>query len=523
MTHVTALGVLVIDLKGEAGPVHKRATEIEQLAIYMSDAGVRIRQIASGEAKGLGYSMDEIRNHGDGLAGDLEQAAERYERGGAAYKGYAVSALDGLKPQVDTQVTIVEEAWQRYLLAKEKALAAFGTPAYPPLHSLEILMHEAYLMARDVTYQGMFEDWRNTSSRYSAQLFEASQIMEDGFWLNLLGAIDWVTKASSAVALAAGLVAIVFPPAAVVSIVAAGVSLVGTAVLAASGQRTSGDVGWAIVGVLPLAKLGKVASASLQAGRQSMMNTLPRVINASHGAPGMVEIANATRIAQASLTGGRAGAGQLLNETIWQVTKPIGQAAAITNARNSGVVLNGMLDAGQSATAVNTLRNSLGGISFPTADAGTGWLGARAAALNASGHPIAATATELTNTVGRRSFLGTMKGIDDAFKGSFKNAVDGMNPAAAENFRNAFFGQMQAQGGVSGLVARSTQSWLEQPWATTTLANGHESMVNIAKGIERTARGLVYLEGAGVDVTPGFNPSDISIRNFVNFVRSIGN
>ena len=521
MAHTTSLGVLVIDLRGEAGPVHARAAEIERLSVFMSDSAVRIRQIASGEAKGLGYSMDTIRTHGDDLAGQLDQAADRYSQGGQAYSAYAVSALDGLKPAVDTQVLTVEAAHGKWEAAKAAADAASGTPAYPGLKSIEVACWTDFLFQRDVIYQNLFTAWRNVSQRDSAKLFQASDIMQDSFWMNLLGAVDWTVKAASGVALATGLAAIAFPPLGAVAVVASGIALAGTAVLAANGKATGGDIAWASISVIPIAKLGKVASAALQSGRQSMANVVPlarlgALTGNAHHVPGIV----AGHTARAAVTGSAAGSRQLINETIWQVTKPYGQVSAVMNARHGAGVYNGMIDAGQNANSVGTLRNALANVSFTGADARVGALGTRANALAQSGHPAAASVIDAMNTAGRRSVIGAGKGIDDLFKDAFKSATTGMDAGTAQGFRNAFFGQLAESGGVPSTVTKTMQGWLEQPWSTTAMANGHEYLVNAAKVTERLGKAFVNLEMMGIDVTPGFSPSDLTIRDAVTSLRN---
>ena len=515
--HTTSFGVNVEHLRGQEGPIRARATEIEHLAIQMSDSAIRIRQIANGDAKGVGYSMDHIRLQGDELAEKLDQAAERYSRGGQVYQAYAVSTYMGLKPQVDVQVGVVDNAYVLYEEAQRLADLAVGQPQHPALAAAALAAWENYLLQKDVVYQNMYQAWRDVVARDSGRLSDACDILKDSLLMQLSGAIDWVVKGAGVVAFAAGLASLLFPPAGLIALAAGAVALGGTALLASEGMRTGGDVAWAALGVLPLARIARVATSAVKGAAQATPLAKLELMLATKMPLGPVDQAAAlvNRIAKPLTQGGRAGAWQAVNEGVWQVTKPVGQVAAVSAARRGSDMFPAMVAAGQNAGAVNTLRSGLANVTFRHADSLKAPLGGTVehAAKNMNG--ALAHSVETVNTVLHRSIFGTGKGADDLFKGAFADATRGMTAEAGERFKAEFFQQLGNTHGGMGVVSKSLQNWLDQPYGMGAVGKGTEYTMNALFSAERGMKVLSYLESAGFGVTPGFDPSTLNKQDIV--------
>lgn len=276
------------EIDGNAPLIDERGTNIVRLARKMESTVRFIDQIAEPGCRteaGEGEAMDSIRDEGKDLRDELELAAERYRPTGEAMVEYA-EYLEKTQPEIDDAIDAAERSYQAYLDALEalqtaqSAEANFDMPddPSPADNAREQGLKDATSTAQGnvataqstfeqdgQTYDRIFERWE--VDEYDATVRKITEAIDgglnDGFWDNVMGALEAIVEVLKWVGLVLAVLALVFggPLLALAALVVGVLILVGTIVLAMDGRKGLGDIIWAVVGILPLGKLAKGPAA----------------------------------------------------------------------------------------------------------------------------------------------------------------------------------------------------------------------------------------------------------------------
>lgn len=282
----THKGHEVAVVEGDAGAISARGTTITTLATQMTTAAQTLQDIKSGKLVGEGYAMDKIKDVIGDVHGDLDEAGRRYKPAGSTLTTYA-GVLATVQAQMKTIVSDCEKS--------EKALATAQTDADQANHALALhetavadhpptpdqeasskkvgenlsgaassaqstlatagREHDGNLHRFDTAYDTWHEAYENAVNGLS----DANKIGEDSTWENIAGVLavisDWVGWIGLAIAVL-GLI-IGGPFFAIAALVVGVIALALTVALMFDGRKGWGDLAWAIVGVLPIGKLGQ--------------------------------------------------------------------------------------------------------------------------------------------------------------------------------------------------------------------------------------------------------------------------
>ena len=275
-------------IEGDAAGIVARGTEIESLGQQMKGAAGVLEAIADGATEEKGRSIEKIREQVGEAYEELHLAGTRYEPTGTAMKAYgdALSAVQlRLRPLVTEIETQYADLQAKQQAATEAAQAATSTQDFDPTDTqaadahgrAETRQQETATSAQ--TAEGQLDDlfeqfetqWDTWDVAYDAALGAVNDAttgnVSDDWTDNLAGVVEVIVEIVTVVGIVVAIAAIVIggPILALVATVLAVVVLIGTAYLWLKGRKTGEDMIWAVVGVLPFGRLGKL----FQAGQRS--------------------------------------------------------------------------------------------------------------------------------------------------------------------------------------------------------------------------------------------------------------
>lgn len=282
----THKGHEVAVVEGDAGAISARGTTITTLATQMTTAAQTLQDIKSGKLVGEGYAMDKIKDVIGDVHGDLDEAGRRYKPAGSTLTTYA-GVLATVQAQMKTIVSDCEKS--------EKALATAQTDADQANHALALhetavadhpptpdqeasskktgenlsgaassaqstlatagREHDGNLHRFDTAYDTWHEAYENAVNGLS----DANKIGEDSTWENIAGVLAVISEWVSWIGLAIAVLGLIIggPFFAIAALVVGVIALALTVALMFDGRKGWGDLAWAIVGVLPIGKLGQ--------------------------------------------------------------------------------------------------------------------------------------------------------------------------------------------------------------------------------------------------------------------------
>ncbi|THG30439.1 hypothetical protein E6C70_15525 [Glaciibacter flavus] len=265
-------------VEGNPDAITTRGHAIAGLGLMMQQSAKTLELLAGGQV-GKGDSLDSVKDQAKDVHGDLQKAGERYLPSGDILVKYG-HALSETQATLDSVVAECEERW---LAVKAKAGAAdsadTGTPPAPgaddPVKAAEAEITTAYNHWKDEAekYDGPYETWWDA---YDAAVNGLQDVnddgVSDGFWDNALPFIEGMVtflEWAGMVLLVAALI-IGGPFIAVLAVIVAVFTLIGTIVLYAKGRADGRDLAFAIIGVIPFgkfAKLGKLGTLASDGAR----------------------------------------------------------------------------------------------------------------------------------------------------------------------------------------------------------------------------------------------------------------
>ncbi|WP_295013525.1 hypothetical protein [uncultured Microbacterium sp.] len=280
--------VEVID--GDATAIHDRGATISSLATQMTTAAQTLQDIKSGKLVGKGYAMDKIKDVVGDVHGDLDEAGRRYKPAGKTLTDYA-GVLATVQAQMKTIVADCEKSHQALATAQSDAQQAshalsvheHAVADHPPTPDQaasskttgDNLAHAASSAASTLSAAGSehdhnlgrfdtaYDTWHEAYEDAVSGLGDANKIGEDSTWENIAGVLAVISEWVSWIGLAIAVLGLIIggPFFAIAALVVGVIALALTIALMFDGRKGWGDLAWAIVGVLPIGKLGKIFSA----------------------------------------------------------------------------------------------------------------------------------------------------------------------------------------------------------------------------------------------------------------------
>lgn len=268
-------------LEGDAQGIIDRGDEIEDLGEQMIGAADILREIGDGATEERGRSIERIRSEVGDAHEELRKAGERYKPTGTVMKTYG-SKLADVQAAMRTIVTDATDAKAKLDGKRQAAATAAETasgaadpdPADPTAVERDRRLQQAATDAQDAVdsaegdldaqYALFDTQWDTWDEAYETALRGITDATEgnvsDDWTDNLAGVVEVVLEVLAWVGVALAIAAIIIggPLIAVIAAIVGVIALIGTLFLYAKGRKGLGDVAWAVVGVLPFGKLGKL-------------------------------------------------------------------------------------------------------------------------------------------------------------------------------------------------------------------------------------------------------------------------
>ena len=268
-------------LEGDAHGVIARGNEIEDLGEQMIGAADILREVGGGATEERGRSIEKIRSEVGDVHEELRKAGERYKPTGTVMKTYG-SKLADVQAAMRTIVTDAADAKAKLDSKRAAAATAASTAenapeidhADPAAVERNRQLEEAATNAQgavdsaqgdlDAQYALFETQWDTWDEAYETALQGIKDATEgnvsDNWSDNIAGIVEVTLQVLGWVGLALAIAALIIggPLIAMIAAIVGLVALIGTIFLYAKGRRGLGDVAWAIVGVLPFGKLGKL-------------------------------------------------------------------------------------------------------------------------------------------------------------------------------------------------------------------------------------------------------------------------
>jgi hypothetical protein len=277
----TTNGHEVAVIVGDAAGIRDRGREIEDLGQQMIGAAGILREIGDGASEEKGRSIERIQKEVGDVHEELKLAGDRYKPTGTAMKAYG-NQLESVQIAMRRIVRDAEDAKQKLdnkLRAAATAEATVSDPYRLVPEDAESAAAEAELAeaattaanavgpARDELNEQfrLFDtEWDTWDAAYHDALTAVNEATDgnvtDDWTDNFAGVVEVALTVLSWVGVALAIAALIVggPLFAAIAAVVGIIALIGTIFLAMKGRMGKGDVIWAIVGVLPFGKLGKL-------------------------------------------------------------------------------------------------------------------------------------------------------------------------------------------------------------------------------------------------------------------------
>jgi len=274
---------------GDAVAISDRGTKIVELGDSMVSAAATLKGIKDGSIDGEGYAMDKIKDVVDDVHKDLDEAGRRYKPAGTTLSNYA-TALETAQSRMRTIVADCQTSLTELQTAQSNAADAAdalqahntSTRLNPPAEEDAAANTTAgtnlanaasgaasTLSTAETThndnldaFDGEYDTWHTAYETAVSGLTDANKIGEDSTWENIAGVLAVVAEWVSWIGLAIAVLGLIIggPFFAIAALVVGVIALALTVALMFDGRKGWGDLGWAIIGILPVGKLGKIFS-----------------------------------------------------------------------------------------------------------------------------------------------------------------------------------------------------------------------------------------------------------------------
>jgi len=271
---------------GDAAAISTRGSQITELGESMVEAASTLEGIKDGTIVGRGYAMDKIKEVIDDVHKDLDEAGRRYTPAGSTLSAYA-TALAQVQSRMQTVVADCESSLTALQTAQSNAAdasaalsthntntrlnppeedtAAANTAAGQELASAASGAQSALSTASSdhddnlAAFDAEYDTWHEAYETAVSGLTDANDIGKDSTWEDIAGVLAVVAEWVSWVGLAIAVLGLIIggPFFAIAALVVGVIALALTVALMFDGRKGWGDLAWAIVGVLPIGKLGQ--------------------------------------------------------------------------------------------------------------------------------------------------------------------------------------------------------------------------------------------------------------------------
>lgn len=282
----THKGHEVAVIEGDSAAISDRGTAITTLATQMTTAASTLQDIKSGKLVGKGYAMDKIKDVIGDVHGDLDEAGRRYKPAGKTLTDYA-GVLATVQAQMKTIVGDCETSEKALATAQSDATAAdsaltqhnTSVSDHPPapdqadasksagekLSGAASSAHSMLTTANEThdhnlgRFDTAYDTWDEAYEHAVNGLGDANKIGKDSTWENIAGVLAVISEWVSWIGLAIAVLGLIIggPFFAIAALVVGVIALALTVALMFDGRKGWGDLAWAIVGVLPIGKLGQ--------------------------------------------------------------------------------------------------------------------------------------------------------------------------------------------------------------------------------------------------------------------------
>ncbi|WP_347754544.1 hypothetical protein [Agrococcus sp. ProA11] len=266
----------IVEFQQDGGEIVDVAKEITDLAEYMTSAAGIMESLANGSDGQQGQAVDKLRDKVGDAHVQLSLAAKLYMPIGDALMAYGTEVDGTINAQINTRHESAQEKWTTYasLPGDREGRTYFLGIGEPEAGSPEAEQHEA----EDAAKRQAWNDWIDAAESYDAAYDtwesawnSAVDRLDDGFsddlkdsrWEKFKEGLGDVLEVLKWAGLVVGILALVIggPILAAIAAAIAVIALIGTLILAFAGDRSWGDVSWAVVDVVPVGKLGKLFQA----------------------------------------------------------------------------------------------------------------------------------------------------------------------------------------------------------------------------------------------------------------------
>ncbi len=282
----TNKGVTVEVVAGDPALIGSRGEQIESLGQKMVDSASLLERIADGSAEGLGFTMDKLRDSVGDSHRELKKSGEMYKPTGPVLVAYATAlttaqtSMRRIVGEAEATERALRTAQDSYSSA-QNASVIFGSSG--PFDLGEI-SPEQEQKNKDLAQaaQGALGALTRAQSNHDENLDEFDGVYDtwwgayedavsgigdaidggpkDGKWDNFMGGVEFALEILKWVGLAVAVVALIVggPILAIAALVIGVLTLVGTLILMMDGRRGKADLAWAVIGILPISKVGKL-------------------------------------------------------------------------------------------------------------------------------------------------------------------------------------------------------------------------------------------------------------------------
>ncbi|PRB02708.1 hypothetical protein [Microbacterium sp. MYb64] len=293
----THKGHEVAVIEGDSAAISDRGTTITTLATQMTTAASTLQDIKSGKLVGKGYAMDKIKDVIGDIHGDLDEAGRRYKPAGKTLTDYA-GVLATVQAQMRTIVGDCETSEKALATAQSDATAAdsaltqhnTSVSDHPPapdqadasksagekLSGAATSAHSTLTTANEThdhnlgRFDTAYDTWDEAYEHAVNGLGDANKIGKDSTWENIAGVLAVISEWVGWIGLAIAVLGLIIggPFFAIAALVVGVIALALTVALMFDGRKDGWDLAWAVVGILPIGKLGKIFGA----GKGNMLN-----------------------------------------------------------------------------------------------------------------------------------------------------------------------------------------------------------------------------------------------------------
>lgn len=272
----TEQGRHICKFEGDGDATFTQGDEIWKLGNAMTLAASTLKTLADGDDHQQGEAVEELRSKVGDAHVQLDLAGKLYKPIGTALKGYGTEVTNSIQSLIDTKYQEAHDAWTLYqgLPGDKDGRSYFLGIGKPDEGSPEADQHEQ----EDQAKKQAWDDWIAAAGAYDSAYdtwedawTTAVNTIDDGFsddlkdsrwekFKEFLGAALEVLKWAG---LVVGILALIIggPILAAIAAAIAVLTLIGTLILAFAGDRSWGDVAWAVVDLIPVGKLGKLFQA----------------------------------------------------------------------------------------------------------------------------------------------------------------------------------------------------------------------------------------------------------------------